>query len=257
MGARWFLLSVVVIVAAASPIVSIQAKPAASYQEFQALFEWREFKPLFFSPETETKTAPIGGDALSFLPADWQAEVKLYANSPYQPITAFHFSKDLDAYVILGPSELNGRKVHLLIMNSRGSLIAKEVLASLAGDEGFYRIQFGWLRDLNGDNQPDIVVRVHKTTEAGDGAKEFAGNIISAKTWNGRGFASYTPASVGKLIRETDEDTGSYWLERYRQWDSDPRMKDGAVRAYRQWLSAFPNHSRVAEAKARVVELKK
>src|SRR6266853_1480531 len=215
MGARWFLLSVVVIVAAASPIVSIQAKPAASYQEFQALFEWREFKPLFFSPETETKTAPIGGDALSFLPADWQAEVKLYANSPYQPITAFHFSKDLDAYVILGPSELNGR------------------------------------------NQPDIVVRVHKTTEAGDGAKEFAGNIISAKTWNGRGFASYTPASVGKLIRETDEDTGSYWLERYRQWDSDPRMKDGAVRAYRQWLSAFPNHSRVAEAKARVVELKK
>jgi hypothetical protein len=248
---RHFLFLAAFIVTAVSPMSSTHARPVANYNEFQALFEWKEFQPLFFSPEMETTTAPIEGDALSFLPTDWQG------TSPYQPILAFHFNQELDAYVILGPSELNGKKVNLLVMNSSGRILAKEVVSALAGDEGFYRIQFGWLRDLNGDHQPDLVIRVHKTTEAGDGAKEFARNIVSAKVWNGRGFASYTPASVGKLIRETDEDTGSYWLQRYRQWNSDSRMRDGAVLAYRQWLAAFPNHSRVAEAKARLAELRK
>ena len=40
-------------------------------------------------------------------------------------------------------------------------MIAKEILSTLAGDAGFYRIQFGWLRDVNGDQQPDLVIRVH------------------------------------------------------------------------------------------------
>jgi len=251
MTIRRFLIVFTCIIAVASPMASRHANPVANFKEFQALFEWKEFQPLFFSPETESKTAPIDGDAVSFLPADW------HGTPSYQPIMAFHFNEKLDAYIILGPSELNGKKVNLLVMNSSGSIIAKEVVSALAGDEGFYRIQFGWLRDLNGDKQPDMVIRVHKTTDVGDGAKEFARNIVIAKVWNGRRFESYTPASVGKLIRETDEDTGTYWLQRYRQWDSNPRVKDVAILAYRQWLAAFPNHSGVAQAKARLAELRK
>jgi|SRR6185295_4972405 len=89
------------------------ASSAAEYKTFQERFQWMDFKTISFAPEMETSVAPLSGEVLSFLPSEWQDSAKSYKVSPYVPLRAFHFNNQLDAYLILGPSELNGRNVNL------------------------------------------------------------------------------------------------------------------------------------------------
>jgi hypothetical protein len=223
-------------------IRTARARQAASaYEAFKAQLQWTDFKPLFISHETFTSGPQLKGFGLFLLQGDWQKALKAWPDITYQPVMAFHFDRNHDAYLTLSPSLLNGTNGNLLIFDSGGRLMASGVVAGDYGDEGYYTTTFGWIRDLNNDRQLDLLLRVQTTRPSEDASRKvYATDKLSSRIWTGKSFKDDPPKARDSLKLETDQDVGTFRLETIRQWDSDPRAMQAAIRTYEDGLEPIP-----------------
>jgi len=160
-----------------------------NYKTFQTLFTWIDFKPMFIVENIGGQQKDIDNSALKALPEDWQQTVVKWGKSPYKSIAAFHINKVLDGFLVLGPSELNGSNINLLVFDQTGHLQGNEMLTSFSGDEGNYYMKYCWLKDINGDGHLDLLFREQGETMTDDGKQECSSDHISVKLWDGKSFA--------------------------------------------------------------------
>jgi hypothetical protein len=171
-------------------------------------------------------------------------------------VAAFPFADKLDAYLVRGESELNDRNVSVIIFREDGQLMDIQLIAGRKGDEGYYDEHFGWIRDLNGDGVPDLLISEQLASPSKDSSyDEYKTQPLRQKTWNGRRFLP-SGFSISPQVRILiQEDLGSFRLQQFRRWDSDPRSRSAAIQSYELWIKAYPGHSQMAAARSRLQQL--
>jgi len=230
---------------------------ANAYTAFKALFKPADIKSLFVDPTMPAAGPALRGPSLKFLPQDWQEKAATYRDVAYEPVMTFPFDPDHDAYLVLTPSLLNGKNVNLLVFSSGGTLVSAEIIAGEYGDEGNYATTFGWIRDLNGDHQLDLLLREQQLALHEDNSTQlYAADKLNCKLWNGTSFKNAALPNKSQLKKETDEAVGNFRLDRIKLWASDPRTGKFAIKTYEIWLKTYPGNSHVTEIKKTVQQLR-
>ena len=240
-----------------APEGAAQARTFQQYESFRAAFKRAPFKPMFLTWETATSDPVLEGLALQFVTSKLPNFPPAFLNGPFEPIAAFHLEDKLDAYLIRGRSELNDFNVSLAIVRNDGQFMHIELVAGRKGDEGFYEEQFGWIRDLNGDGVPDLLTGKQFAKPSKDYSyAEYDDRPLQQKAWNGNRFVTSNFPITAQLKTLTKEDVGSFRLEQFHHWDSDPRSRDAAIQSYQLWIKMYPGHSQMATVRSRLQQLR-
>ena len=255
-GCGFAMLAILVWIANA-PEVTAQARTLQQYESFRAAFKSTPFKPMFVTWETATSDTVLEGPALQFVTSRLPNSPPAFLNGPFEPMAAFPLQDKLDAYLIRGRSELNDFNVSLAIVRNDGQVMHIELVAGRKGDEGFYEEQFGWIRDLNGDGVPDLLTSKQFAKPSKDySSAEYDARPLQQKAWNGNRFVTSNFPITAQLKRLTEEDVGSFRLQQFHHWDSDPRYRNAAIQSYELWIKMYPGHPQMAAARSKLQQLR-
>jgi hypothetical protein len=252
-----FLLLVTPIIAK-DPALAGQNGDSPQYASFRALFRPARFKPIFLSAETPANGMTLDGTALAFFNSRIPSPQPPFLIPPFEPVSAFSFADKLEAFLVRGSSELNDKNISLVIFREDGQLMDIQLIAGRKGDEGYYDEQFGWIRDLNNDGVPDLLIGEQLARPSKDSSyDEFESRPLRQKTWNGRRFVvSRFPISP-QTTSAIQEDLGTFRLQQFQRWDSDPRSRSAAIHSYELWIKTYPGHSQMAKARSKLQQFQK
>jgi len=254
---RGFTMLAILLWMADAPEANAQARTFQQYESFRAAFKKAPFKPMFLTWETATSVPVLEALALQFVTSRLPNSPPAFLNAPFEPIAAFSLEGTLDAYLIRGRSELNDFNVSLAIVGNDGQLMHIELVAGRKGDEGFYEEQFGWIRDLNSDGVPDLLTSKQFTKLSKDSSHlEYDSRPLQQKAWNGNQFVASNFPITAQLKTLTEENVGSFRLEQFHHWDSDPRSRNAAIQSYELWIKMYPGHSQMATARSKLQQLR-
>ena len=253
------LMAVLVVSSVASRFQSVaQTNEVPGYVAFRTAFKRAAFKPIFITSQTASSGSPLEGPALVFLISRVGNPPPPFLIGPFEPVAAFPFADKLDGYLIRGSSELNDRNISLVIIRSDGVLKDVQLVAGRKGDEGYYDEHFGWIRDLNGDAVPDLLIREQFAKPSKDESYDvYEERPLRQKTWDGNRFVNSQFPITAPIRSLTDENLGTFRLEQFRRWDSDPRASSAAIHSYEIWIRTYPGHSQMAAARSRLDQLRR
>jgi hypothetical protein len=254
---RGLAVLIVVFITAIDLQPATQGGNSQQYASFRALFKTGRFKPIFLTSEAPASGPELNGSELAFINSKIPSP-PAFLIGPFEPVATFPFADKLDAYVVRGPSELNDINISLIIIRDDGQLMDIQLIAGRKGDEGFYDEHFGWIRDLNGDGVPDLLISEQLARPSKDlSYDEFEARPLRQKTWNGRRFVPSAFPIPPQLKNMMQEDLGYFRLHQIQRWDSDPLNKSAAIRSYELWIKTYPGHSQMTEVRSRLQQLRK
>jgi hypothetical protein len=85
---------------------------------------------------------------------------------------------------------------------------------------------------------------------------EYDDRPLQQKAWNGNRFVTSNFPITAQLKTLIKEDVGSFRLEQFHHWDSDPRSRDAAIQSYELWIKMYPGHSQMATARSKLQQLR-
>jgi len=254
------LVYALIIFSMAALSLKIGAAPqdgASGYNAFRKAFHQIELKPMYLTFETRAEGPALQGTTADFLMLKTRKAKPAFFNGPFEPVAEFRFAKNLDAFLIKGPSELNDRNISLVIFRDGGQLMDIVLVAGRKGDEGYYDEQFGWIRDLNGDGIPELLLDEQLARLSQDASyEEYLIKPLRQKSWNGERMVSSKYPVTKEILKVIEENVGTFRLEWLQSWTSDPRARSAAIHSYENWIKLYPSHSQIAIARSRLQELR-
>jgi hypothetical protein len=236
----------------------VQTGEVPGYVAFRSAFKRAAFRPIFITSETTSNGPALEGPALEFLNSRVGSPPPPFLIGPFEPVAAFPFANQLHGYLIRGSSELNESNISLVVIRNDGVLKDVQLAAGRKGDEGYYDEHFGWIRDLNGDAVPDLLIREQFAKLSSDASyEEYEERPLRQKTWNGNRFVNSNFPITAPIRKLTDENLGTFRLEQFRRWDSDPRGHSAAIHSYEIWIRMYPGHSQMTAARSRLDQLRR